>query len=151
MKRKLNIVDKEPVPTGPVKKKMRVPLSQQPKTITQPRVQINPATDFSQYHQASIYQKPQSRYVKLQPAPANPLTGKLVLFSFFLFFMIAEERLLLERKRQLEQLELKHLEERRRLEANFKAAPRTSTSPLTIVADPSRQRRVTYVAETAKT
>ena len=150
MKRKLNIVDKEPVPTGPVKKKMRVPLSQQPKTITQPRVQINPATDFSQYHQTSIYQKPQSRYVKLQPAPANPSTGKLVFFSS-LFFMIAEERLLLERQRELEQLELKHLEERRRLEANFKAAPRTSTSPLTIVADPSRQRRVTYVAETAKT
>ena len=71
MKRKLNIPDKEQsVPVGPARKKMRVPLSQQPKTITQPRVQINPVTDYSQYVQPNaIYQKPQSRYVKLQPAP----------------------------------------------------------------------------------
>jgi len=138
VKRKLNIIDKEQaVPTGPVRKKMRVPLSQQPKTITQPRVQINPASDFSQYHQTSIYQKPQSRYVKLQPAPANPSH--------------AEERLLLARQRQLERLDLKHLEERRRLEANFTAVPRTSTSPLTIIADPCRHRRVTYMADPART
>jgi len=65
--------------------------------------------------------------------------------------MIAEERLLLARQRQLERLDLKHLEERRRLEANFTAVPRTSTSPLTIIADPCRHRRVTYMADPART